>query len=175
METLVANPLQADHCVVQLFLSSLFWCCWAQSELMFQKGERDSWPWSKHMKFLYSELKDLGMSVNVSHVQTYKKNKVNHCIRVYLSIIQRKSHELACNPKGIFLGWLDTRISFKDPKLVYLLRSFESNQQQLCKESSFCVGWMRVRSYTENLSLSLSLSYCIDGNQGNLSNGSQQN
>ena len=42
----------------------------------------------------------------------------------------------------IFLISFDIRISFGDHELVYL-RSFNMNQQQTYRASSFYVGWMR--------------------------------
>ena len=46
-----------------------------------------------------------------------------------------------CSPKVIFLGSLDTGISFKDPKLVYR-KSFEMTRQQTyMDEVSMLDGW----------------------------------
>jgi hypothetical protein len=43
---------------------------------------------------------------------------------MYLSFIHHKSPKTVHNRRSIFLSWFDTRISFKNPKLIYS-RSFE--------------------------------------------------
>ena len=41
-----------------------------------------------------------------------------------------------------YFNSFNTKISFDDPKLVYL-KSFEMNQQQNYERLSFYIGWMR--------------------------------
>lgn len=83
----------------------------------------------------------------------------HHRIWTALSIIQCKMpwNKIACNSKSL-QGWLDSEISIKDHELVYLLRSFEMNQQQTCKDKVYALDDKGMLIYNP---LSLSLSHII--------------
>ena len=60
------------------------------------------------------------------YFQEHRMERGNYHIRAYLLFIQ---HKKACNLEIILSSRFDTKISLKDPELVYS-RSFEMNWQQ---------------------------------------------
>jgi hypothetical protein len=73
------------------------------------------------------------------------KERGSHRIWAYLSFIQHRSLEILCNIDGtimLILMNLTPYFSFKG-YILACWRSFEMNQQQTYRGSSFYVGWMR--------------------------------
>ena len=66
----------------------------------------------------------------------------NYRLQVYFSFIQHISFEIACNMAVSFLSYLCTGPNFVNLESMYL-RSFEMNRQQVYRDPTFCVGWMR--------------------------------
>ena len=86
----------------------------------------------------------------IGHCKRARGNIAYECISRSSNI---KALKIVCGLELLILSWYNTAISFKDPKFVHS-KSFEMNQPQTYRGSSFYVGWLReyARIHAMNLS-----------------------